>query len=150
MPTRESPINHIRYSSWYLSLCGEAAVLCSKSQQFLKPGSCRQNKMAWKQNQSGPSGFTSSFMATQVAGFSHFSELKFHSISKIQSNPTEAKVLAWCEWWLYLASFAQICLVRDVFQQADPVITVQSMVKLFIISATITTRVSGKGNSIPG
>lgn len=134
---------------WYLSLHGEAAVLCSKSQQFLKPDSCRQNKMVWKHNQLDPSGFTCCYVATSVAGFSHSSELKFYSTSKIQPDPTEAKVLAWGEWWLHLASLAQICLIRDVFQQADPLITLQSMVKLSIISVTITTRVSGKGNSIP-
>lgn len=91
MPTRQSPINHIWYSSWYLSLHGEAAVLCSKSQQFLKSDSCRQNKMVWKQNHLGPSGFTCSYVGTSTQDSHILVTWNFSAFRR--SSPTLQKYL---------------------------------------------------------
>lgn len=80
MPTRQSPINHIWYFSWYFSLPGETAVLCSKSQQSLKPHSHRHSKRVWKHDllELDPLRFVPCYMTAYEAGFSHFIKLKFH------------------------------------------------------------------------
>lgn len=132
MPTRQSPINHIWYFSWYFSLPGETAVLCSKSQQSLKPHSHRHSKRVWKHDllELDPLRFVPCYMTAYEAGFSHFIKLKFHRGEKkkkkeisivvtwpnkldsfpqlYQPNPAEVTELDDVGWWL---SLPKLCFI---------------------------------------